>query len=115
MKRRQYTEELKREAVRLALEPGQTKAQVACDLGLSESVLFRWVSRLAAASNQQEGCIQRCFAGADPAGVFRGARELWHSPSSRSIEGGGQWPIPQLRGASDTSRGSWRQCEEASC
>ena len=57
MKRRQYSEDFKREAVRLALEPGQTKAQVARDLDLSESVLFRWVERYGATPNGKGAAV----------------------------------------------------------
>jgi transposase len=47
--RRSFTEEFKRDAVRLAIERGNVSA-VARDLGISESVLSRWKRRL-----QQEG------------------------------------------------------------
>ncbi len=47
--RRSFTEEFKREAVRLATERGNVSA-VARDLGINESVLNRWKRQL-----QQEG------------------------------------------------------------
>ncbi len=47
--RRSFTEEFKRETVRLATEPGNVSA-VARDLGIHESVLNRWKRQL-----QQEG------------------------------------------------------------
>lgn len=46
--RRVFTEEFKRDAVRLAKERGNT-AQVARDLGINEGVLSRWKKRLEAA------------------------------------------------------------------
>lgn len=49
-KRRQYTAELKAEAVKLVLEAGLTQAQAARDLGIPESVLSRWVKRAQAAA-----------------------------------------------------------------
>jgi transposase-like protein len=49
--RRSFTEEFKREAVRLAIERGNVSA-VARDLGIHESVLNRWKRRL----QQQAEC-----------------------------------------------------------
>ena len=43
-KRRQYTDEYKSEAVRLTRQSGNTVAQVARNLGISDNVLYRWVS-----------------------------------------------------------------------
>ena len=40
--RRRYTEEFKREAVRLVWESAHPVAQVARDLGIPENVLYRW-------------------------------------------------------------------------
>ncbi len=40
--RRKYDAEFKAEAVRLTYQPGRTVAGVARDLGLNESVLWRW-------------------------------------------------------------------------
>ncbi len=41
--RRRFPEEFKREAVHLATQPGMTISGVARDLGLSPSVLRRWI------------------------------------------------------------------------
>ena len=41
-KRRRYREEFKREAVKLTRHPDATVAQVAKDIGVSQSQLFRW-------------------------------------------------------------------------
>lgn len=43
-KRRRYTDEFKSEAVRLMRQSGNTVAQVARNLGISDNVLYRWVS-----------------------------------------------------------------------
>jgi transposase len=45
-KRRQYTREFKIEAVRLVDESGRSKAQIARELGIHESLLKRWKSQL---------------------------------------------------------------------
>ena len=42
MKRRRYTEEFKREAVRLVRESAHPVAQVARDLGIPDNVWSRW-------------------------------------------------------------------------
>jgi transposase len=38
-----YTEEFKQDAVRLVETSGKPKTQVARDLGISESALYRWI------------------------------------------------------------------------
>jgi len=40
--RRKFSDEYKREAVRLATHPGVTKSQVASDLGINANLLGRW-------------------------------------------------------------------------
>lgn len=55
-KRRQYTSEFKREAVRLVTEGGLSMAQVARDLGLDDNLVSRWKKEA-----QQNG--QRAFPG----------------------------------------------------
>ena len=42
--RRVYSEEFKRDAVKIVLESGSSIAQGAKNLGISESVLHKWVS-----------------------------------------------------------------------
>jgi transposase len=42
MERRQFTDEFKREAVRLARQPGASKAGIAKDLGINANMLSRW-------------------------------------------------------------------------
>jgi transposase len=48
MERRQFTDEFKREAVRLARQPGASKAGIAKDLGINANMLSRW-------AREQEG------------------------------------------------------------
>ena len=43
MERRQFTDEFKREAVRLASQPGVSKAEISKDLGINANMLHRWV------------------------------------------------------------------------
>ena len=43
--RRRYTEEFKREAVRLVRESAHPVAQVARDLGIPDNVLYRWTAQ----------------------------------------------------------------------
>jgi transposase len=47
-KRRRFSDEYKREAVRLATQPGVTKSQVAEGLGLNANLLGRWCRDFAA-------------------------------------------------------------------
>lgn len=44
-KRRQFTKEFEREAVRLAETSGRTRKEVAEDLGIGLSTLTRWLAR----------------------------------------------------------------------
>lgn len=47
MQRRQFTEEFKREAVKLSRQPGANKAAIARDLGIGASLLGRWAQEQA--------------------------------------------------------------------
>lgn len=42
MQRRHFTDEFKREAVKLAKQPGATKSAIARDLGIGVNLLARW-------------------------------------------------------------------------
>ena len=42
--RKQYTDEFKTEAVKLALTADQPRSQIASDLGIATSTLSRWIS-----------------------------------------------------------------------
>ena len=46
--RRKFSDEYKREAVRLATQPGVTKSQVASELGLNANLLSRWCKNFSA-------------------------------------------------------------------
>jgi transposase len=52
MARRQFTEEFKREAVRLASQPSASKAGIANDLGINPNMLSRW-------TREQSGTVAR--------------------------------------------------------
>jgi transposase len=58
--RRQYSQEYKIEAVRLMRQSGKTVAQVARELGVNESLLYRWEGELKAAeqSGKSPGAIK---------------------------------------------------------
>jgi len=45
MNRRQYTDEFKTEAVRLARTSGKPVAQIARDLGINDNILYRWMQK----------------------------------------------------------------------
>jgi transposase len=47
-----YTEEFKQDAVRLVETSGKPKTQVARDLGISESALYRWLKEYGAEQPQ---------------------------------------------------------------
>jgi transposase len=47
-KRRKFSDEFKREAVRMATQPGVTKSQVGRELGINANLLGRWCRDFAA-------------------------------------------------------------------
>jgi transposase len=51
MQRRQFTEEFKREAVKLARQPGASNAGIARDLGIAANMLSRWMREQEGPSN----------------------------------------------------------------
>jgi transposase len=51
MARKRYANEFKLEAVKLAEEGGRPVAQVACELGISQTVLHRWRKLYGARAN----------------------------------------------------------------
>jgi len=53
-KRQQYTAEFKKEAAGLVVDQGLTAAQAARDLGVSESVLGRWIQQARASTAAPE-------------------------------------------------------------
>ena len=44
-KNRKHSEEFKQEAVRLALESGKPKTQIARELDISEGLLYTWITK----------------------------------------------------------------------
>jgi len=48
MQRKRYSAEFKREAVKLASQPGMVKRQVAQELGIHENLLRSWIRQFAA-------------------------------------------------------------------
>ena len=52
--RRHFTAEFKREAVKLAGQPGRTVTAVARELGIERSVLKRWVENFAAGKYEKD-------------------------------------------------------------
>jgi len=61
MGRRVFAAEFKREAVKAALQPGVSKAQVAKDLGLHPNLLRRWIAATPASSNART--VRQMLAG----------------------------------------------------
>ena len=57
MQRRRFTEEFKREAVKLTRQPGATKAAISRDLGIGANILGKWCSQDTpkGASNSTDG------------------------------------------------------------
>jgi transposase len=47
-----YTEEFKRDAVQLVETSGKPKTQVARELGVSESALYRWIEQYGTGQSQ---------------------------------------------------------------
>lgn len=82
MERRQFTDEFKREAVRLASQPGISKAEISKDLGINANMLHRWV-------REQAGHASKGAASKDEAvssGEFeRMRRELTKVRTERDI------------------------------
>jgi transposase len=50
-KRRQYTEEFKRETVKLLESSGKPVARIARELGINENVLYRWRQQFGQSAN----------------------------------------------------------------
>lgn len=82
MERRQFTDEFKREAVRLTRQPGTSKAGISRDLGINANMLHRWAreeegnpSKIARSKNE----------GAYPGEFERMRRELAKVRTERDI------------------------------
>jgi transposase len=55
--RRKFTAEFKREAVKLAEQPGRSMTAVAGELGIERSVLKRWIDNFAAGRYEREKAL----------------------------------------------------------
>ena len=55
--RRKFTPEFKREAVKLAAQPGRSLSAVARELGVERSVLKRWVDNFAAGRYEKDRAL----------------------------------------------------------
>lgn len=62
MERRQFTEEFKREAVKLARQPGASKAGIARDLGINANMLARWAREQEGKSVQASRSTNEAFS-----------------------------------------------------
>lgn len=67
MSRKRYTKEFKQEACRLIVEQGQKQSETAKNLGVSESILGRWVRQY-----RENGW----WPSRDPVGCFRSRRSF---------------------------------------
>jgi len=76
MPRRKYSDEYKREAVGMVQQPGMIQAQIARDLGISPSLLGRWIQAF-----RESG--ELAFPGKGSPGIrsLRSSSESW--PGSR--------------------------------
>lgn len=57
--RRLFSEEFKREAVKLTLQPGASKAAIARDLGVGANLLGRWCREASGESQTGSGGIEK--------------------------------------------------------
>jgi transposase len=80
MQRRKYTEEFKREAVKLAEESRTPKSQVARELGICENVLYRWIGQYGSKSQPREG-----LSSDERAELIRLRREMRRITQERDI------------------------------
>jgi|WetSurMetagenome_2_1015567.scaffolds.fasta_scaffold464230_2 transposase len=78
MNRKQYSLDFKRDVVQLALSGEKSKAQTARDLGLSETVLYKWIAAYGPAAPAP-------VVAADAAEVQRLRRALARAEMERDI------------------------------
>jgi transposase len=82
-KRRQFSGEFKREAVRLAKKPGSSVAQVAKELDLGESMLRNWIRQFG--SGKWEAAPGKDLKAASTQELERVKRELNRVKMERDI------------------------------
>lgn len=82
MQRRRFTEEFKREAVKLASQPGASTAAIASDLGINANLLGRWKRERDESGSQS---VTGNAASVSPAEFERMRRELAKVKMERDI------------------------------
>ena len=82
MQRRRFTEEFKREAVKLASQPGASTAAIASDLGINANLLGRWKRERDESGSQS---VVNNAAAVSPAEFERMRRELAKVKMERDI------------------------------
>ena len=83
MERRRFNAEFKREAVRLATQPGTSRAQVAQELGLNATMLGRWIQE--ARSGKWEMAPGKPLKTEQQQEIERLRRELARAKTERDI------------------------------
>lgn len=81
--RRKYSAEFKRDAVQLAMQPGQLASEVAAGLGINRSLLCRWQAEMKAAGGAAFPGGGRPKAGEEE--VLRLRKELARTQQERDI------------------------------
>jgi transposase len=82
MQRRRFTEEFKREAVKLASQPGASTAAIAYDLGINANLLGRWKRERDGSGGQS---VANNAASVSPTEFERMRRELAKVKMERDI------------------------------
>lgn len=82
MQRRRFTEEFKREAIKLASQPGASPAAIAHDLGITANLLGRWRRERDGSSGQP---VTSDVDAVSPAAFERMRRELAKVKIERDI------------------------------
>lgn len=83
MERRRFTAEFKREAVRLAQQPGKSRAKVAQELGLNANMLGRWIRQFG--SGKWEATAGKPLKSEQQLEIERLRRELAKAQTERDI------------------------------
>ena len=83
MERRRFTAEFKREAVRLAQQPGKSRAKVAQELGLNANMLGRWIRQFG--SGKWEAAPGKPLKSEQQLEIERLRRELAKAQTERDI------------------------------
>ncbi len=83
MDRRRFTAEFKREAVKLALQPGATVTRIAQDLGLHPNMLRKWIKQFSSGKWEAKPGVP--LKGEQQAELDRLRRELAKVKTERDI------------------------------